>query len=87
MNGNETNIFEEVNRVHYANGLRACAVYSKDGNVLGTSRMDHDAAEAMVSGMKAMAHAWTLESDGGNHLEYVSHFKNNFTGVKVGVYR
>lgn len=79
--------FEAVNQVHYDNGLKASVVFSKDGNITGAVRMDHDAAEAMILGMKALPHVWVIEADCGNHLGYETHVRNVITGVKVGVYR
>lgn len=79
--------FEAVSACHYDNGLKASVVYSKNGEVMGAVRMDHDAAEAMILGMKALPHVWKVECEVGNNLGYESHFANNMTGVKVGIYR
>lgn len=79
--------FEAVSQVHYDNGLKASVVYSKNGEVMGAVRMDHDAAEAMIIGMKALPHVWKVESESGNQWGYQSDFYNMITGVKVGVYR
>lgn len=79
--------YEAVSAKHYDNGLKASVVYSKNGAVMGATRMDCDAAEAMIIGMKALPHVWKVEADSGNHLGYMTHLVNMVTGVKVGVYR
>lgn len=79
--------FESVSACHYDNGLKASVVFSKNGKVMGAVRMDHDAAEAMIAGMRALTSAWEIESECGSHLGYATHAKNLYTGVKVGVYR
>ena len=61
--------FEAVSQVHYDNGLKASVVFSKDGNCIGAVRIDHDAAEAMINGMKALPHVWKVESESSIAIE------------------
>ena len=80
--------FEAVVMKHRDNGLTASVVYSeKGGKILGHSQIDCDAAEAMILGMKALPHVWTIDSEYGSHLGYGTECTNIITGRQVSIYR
>jgi hypothetical protein len=79
--------FNAVNQFHYDNGLKASAIYCKDGKQLGLNRMDEWAADAMVEGMMSYPLIWRLDYESVDEYGYrVTYFTNLHNGVQVSIY-